>query len=188
VVAFLGTRPSDPERVAREAFECLEKSDGACLNRLRADAEKSDDGITDAQLTDLLKNHTSQRFSFNEPISALRVEKNQELYEASRSFRQGGVIALGVANTGGKYQVVNLVNNLVMFSAYALKPGVKGADKLDLRIRDVEEHLPYFESIGIKGFISEPGLPPVPWSQAISRWKVGLAKFRAIEMKNSSRS
>jgi len=188
IVAFLVTRPSGPERVAREAFECLEKSDGACLNRLRADAERSDDGITDAQLTDLLKNHTSHRFSFNEPTSSLKVGKTHELYEASRSFKKGGVIALGVANTGGKYQVVNLVNTLIMFSAYALKPGVKGPDLLEVRIRDVEENLPYFESIGIKGFISEPGLPPVPWSEAISQWKVSLARVRANQMKNAPRS
>lgn len=174
-ILYVIFRPADSsEKVAREMLACVERGDGACVNRLRWDAEKIRSSVSDQQLTQFLRDHVGKRITLNEPAGESKLETDGAITTITREYRQG-TLSFNVTFTGEKYQVVSPITLLILNSAGALDPKATGRNRGLLWVKDVEEHVDYFESLGINGLELGPDDGFVTWKAWIAsrREKLG---------------
>ncbi|CAN1514606.1 hypothetical protein MCEMSE15_00893 [Fimbriimonadaceae bacterium] len=154
ILGFFLTRAETGEDVARKVLACVERGDGACVNKYRWELDKRDQPISDAEMSRFLREFMDARLSLNAPLEAPKVAVEGSSVTIERRYR-GGVIVLTVEQTAGGFRAIHPVTGMIL-SSYHGTQRLSGSTKVRAWVDGLTKDKALLNSYGIVGLEFEP--------------------------------
>ncbi len=154
ILGFFLTRAETGEDVARKVLACVERGDGACVNKYRWELDKRDQPISDAEMSRFLREFMDARLSLNEPLEAPKVVVERSSVTIERQY-QGGLIALAVEQTEAGYRAIHPVTMMILCSYHGTQR-LSGRAKTQAWVAGLTKDASQLNSYGIIGLERQP--------------------------------
>lgn len=167
VLGYFLTRAETGEDVARKVLACVERADGACVNRYRWELDKKEQPISDAEMSRFLREFMDARLSLNEPLEAPKVAVEGSAITIERRY-QGGLIALTVQQTEAGYRAIHPVTMMILCSYHGTQR-LSGRAKTQAWIAGLTKDKSLLNSYGIIGLERQPHGQVEPFDDFVRR-------------------
>lgn len=154
ILGYFLTRAETAEDVARKVLACVERADGACVNRYRWELDKKEQPISDAEMSRFLREFVDARLKLSEPVESPNVSKSGAAILIDRRY-QGGPVSLMVVQTTDGYRSVGAITALVLCTYIGTQP-IHGSAKARARVAGLTKDKSLLNSYGIVGLERQP--------------------------------
>lgn len=154
ILGYFLTRVETAEDVARKVLACVERADGACVNRYRWELDKKDQPISDAEMSRFLREFVDARLDLSQPLESAKVSKSGSEILIDRRY-QGGPVSLLVAQTSEGYRTIGSITTLVLCTYNGTQP-IHGREKAKAWVSGLTKDKNLLNSYGIIGLERQP--------------------------------
>jgi|GEM_PF-2132795 len=154
IVGYVLTRAETGEDVARKVLACVEKGDGACVNRYRWELDKRDQPMSDEEMSRFLREFMDSRIVLSEPLEPAKIVKEEASISIQRSY-EGGLVHLTVAETAAGFRAIHPVTGMIL-SSYHGTQRLSGSTKARAWVDGLTRDKALLNSYGIVGLEFEP--------------------------------
>ncbi len=154
IVGYVLTRAETGEDVARKVLACVEKGDGACVNKYRWELDKRDQPMSDEEMSRFLREFMDARIVLSEPLEQAKIIKEEASISIQRSYK-GGLVHLTVAETAAGFRAIHPVTAMIL-SSYHGTQRLSGIAKPKAWVAGLSKDKAQLNSYGIVGLEFEP--------------------------------
>lgn len=154
ILGYFLTRPETAEDVARKVLACVERADGACVNRYRWELDKRDQPMSDEEMSKFLREFVDVRMSLNAPLEAPKVAVEGSSVTIERRYK-GGLIVMTVDQTAAGFRAIHPVTGMIL-SSYHGTQRLSGSAKAKAWVAGLAKDKAQLNSYGIVGLEFEP--------------------------------
>ncbi len=154
ILGYFLTKAETGEDVARKVLACVEKADGACVNKYRWELDKRDQPMSDEEMSKFLREFVDVRLSLNAPLEPAKTVKNESSISIQRSYK-GGLVHLTVAETAAGFRAIHPVTGMILSSYHGTKR-LSGIAKPKAWVAGLSKDKAQLNSYGIVGLEFEP--------------------------------
>lgn len=154
ILGYFLTRPETGEDVARKVLACVERGDGACVNRYRWELDKRDQPMSDEEMSRFLREFMNSRIVLSEPLEAPKVAVEGSSVTIERRYK-GGLIVMMVEQTAAGFRAIHPVTGMILSSYHGTKR-LSGSTKARAWVDGLTKDKALLNSYGIVGLEFEP--------------------------------
>lgn len=154
ILGYFLTRTETAEDVARKVLACVERADGACVNRYRWELDKQEQPISDAEMSRFLREFAGARLNFSQPLESPNISKSGAEINIVRRY-QGGPVSLRVVQTTDGYRTVGTITTLVLCTYNGTQP-IHGRARAKAWVSGLTKDKSLLNSYGIIGLERQP--------------------------------
>ncbi len=154
IVGYVLTRAETGEDVARKVLACVEKGDGACVNKYRWELDKRDQPMSDEEMSRFLREFMDTRIVLSEPLEPAKVAVEGSSVTIERRYK-GGLIVMMVEQTAAGFRAIHPVTGMIL-SSYHGTQRLSGSTKARAWVDGLTKDKALLNSYGIVGLEFEP--------------------------------